>query len=259
MQRMQEIKCGGELYCSFTNGLCYEFLPGQVLSQARLWEDKVWRGVAGRMARMHRLPLLPAEASSPCLWPRLRQFIQISSPSCRPRLATEFLTKQQLLEEVDRLQEQLAGEEDALVFCHNDVLLANVVIQDDSVNFIDLEYGAANYAAYDIANHFVEFVGCEGELEYEKWLPGRDWQLDWIREYLGEYLGGGKGVTQQQVEALQGQVEKYMLAAHLLWGVWAVIQAQNSTIEFDFEDYAIQRLREYRRWRGVLQAREAKL
>ena len=54
MQRMQEIKCGGELYCSFRNGLCYEFLPGQVLSQARLWEEKVWRGVAGRMARMHR-------------------------------------------------------------------------------------------------------------------------------------------------------------------------------------------------------------
>ena len=37
------------------------------------------------------------------------------------------------------------------------------------------------------------------------------------------------------MEALQGQVEKYMLAAHLLWGVWAVIQAKNSTIEFDFE------------------------
>ena len=56
---------------------------------------------------------------------------------------------------VDRLQEELAGSGDAVVFCHNDVLLANVVIQEDNVNFIDLEYGAANYAAYDIANHFV--------------------------------------------------------------------------------------------------------
>ena len=63
-----------------------------------------------------------------------------------------------------------------MVFCHNDVLLANVVILEDNVNFIDLEYGAA----YDIANHFVEFVGCEGELDYLKWLPGRDWQMDWI-------------------------------------------------------------------------------
>ena len=61
------------------------------------------------------------------------------------------------------------------------------------------------------------------------------------------------------MEALQGQVGKYMLAAHLLWGVWAVIQDQNSTIEFDFEDYAIQRLKEYRRWRGVLKAREVNL
>ena len=144
---------------------------------------------------LSRLSLLPGEASSPCLWPRIRQFIHISDPSCRPRLATEFLTKQQLLEEVDRLQEELAGAEDAVVFCHNDVLLANVVIQDDNVNFIDLEYGAANYAAYDIANHFVEFVGCEGELDYLTWLPGREWQMDWIREYLG----GGQGVAQQQV------------------------------------------------------------
>ena len=77
-----------------------------------------------------------------------------------------------------------------MVFCHNDVLLANVVIQEDNVNFIDLEYDAA----YDIANHFVEFVGCEGELDYLKWLPGRDWQMDWIREYMG----GGQGVDQQQ-------------------------------------------------------------
>ena len=60
-----------------------------------------------------------------------------------------------------------------MVFCHNDALLANIVVKKktEEVIFIDMEYGGPSYAAFDIANHFVEFVGCEGELDYDRWLP----------------------------------------------------------------------------------------
>ncbi len=55
------------------------------------------------------------------------------------------------------------------------------------VVFIDLEYGGPAPAAFDIANHMCEFVGCEGELDYERWFPGRSYQLDWLTLYLHEF------------------------------------------------------------------------
>ena len=245
MARLAAVGAGGRLYAAFGNGIAYEFLEGEVLGQGRLWEDAVWRGVATAMATMHRLPLTEEEAAAPCLWPRVRRFVQ----ECRPAAVPGFPAKEELLAEVDRLEEEVATGADTVVFCHNDALLANVVLQAEGrVRFIDLEYGGPNFAAFDIANHFVEFVGCEGRLDYEKWLPGRAWRLAWCGEYLA--AREGRPAAMAEVEALQARVEAFMPAAHLLWAVWAVVQAANSSIAFDFADYALQRLREYRRCRG---------
>jgi len=54
-----------------------------------------------------------------------------------------------------------------VVFCHNDLLLTNILVQSDnsvggspvSVAIIDYEYAMFNYYAFDIANHFIEFAG----------------------------------------------------------------------------------------------------
>ena len=168
---------------------------------------------------------------------RLMHFINCCNPTCKPALAASFPNKQELSTIAKDLEDNLMrkAERDDVVFCHNDALLANVVIQEGNViNFIDLEYGAPNFAAFDIANHFVEFVGCDGVLDYEKWLPGKSWRLDWVREYLTERsrkgmvgkgdAGCGNAVEEEKVEALQARVELFMLPAHLLWAVWAVIQ-----------------------------------
>ena len=54
---------------------------------------------------------------------------------------------------------------------------------------------------------------------------------------------------QEEVEVFYNMVQQFILCAHLLWAVWAVIQAD---IDFDFVDYALQRFREYNRWKEVL-------
>ena len=59
-------------------------------------------------------------------------------------------------------------------------------------------------------------------------------------------------IMQKEVEVVYIMVQQFMLCAHLLLAVWAVIQAENSDIDFDFVDYALQRFREYIRWKGVL-------
>lgn len=49
------------------------------------------------------------------------------------------------------------------MFAHNDLLLGNVIYNEHegTVHFIDYEYATYNYQAFDIANHFNEFVGKE--------------------------------------------------------------------------------------------------
>mgnify|MGYP000848324768 CR=1 FL=1 len=59
------------------------------------------------------------------------------------------------------LKKALQFVESPVVFCHNDLLLANVIYNEEkhSVTFIDYEYANYNYQAFDIANHFAEFAG----------------------------------------------------------------------------------------------------
>lgn len=248
MLKVQSIGCGSQLYATFNNGLCYEFIQGEILSQAMLEDPLVYGEVARTMARMHSVPLDDLE---PGLWDRMDKFISLANPACRPRLVTEFPTKDQMRAEMAELRKMMDSCSSPVVFSHNDALLGNIVVKRGEervkVSLIDMEYGGANYAAYDIANHFVEFVGCEGQLDYERWFPSRAYQRDWVKEYLGDREG-----AEEMVETTLDSVEKFVLASHLLWSAWAVIQAENSSIDFDFEDYAIQRIVEYRRWKKCL-------
>lgn len=70
-------------------------------------------------------------------------------------------TLTQLRAEIDRLHTVLGEIESPVIFAHNDLLLGNILVDEetDTVRFIDYEYAAYNYQAYDIGNHFAEFAG----------------------------------------------------------------------------------------------------
>lgn len=70
--------------------------------------------------------------------------------------------------DIETLKVALKSIDSPVVFCHNDLLLSNIILQKDTVGgqpvnvvFIDYEYAMLNYQAFDIANHFVEFAGME--------------------------------------------------------------------------------------------------
>lgn len=71
------------------------------------------------------------------------------------------IPKSRIREEIVFMREKLDKLGSPTVFAHNDLLLGNVVYTEDnnSVTFIDFEYAAANFQAFDIGNHFSEFVG----------------------------------------------------------------------------------------------------
>ena len=77
-----------------------------------------------------------------------------------------------------------------VVFCHNDAMPANMVLKEDkTIALIDLEYGGPNHAAYDLANLFNEYIGCEEVLDYKRNYPNEYLIKDWINSYLTEVAG----------------------------------------------------------------------
>ncbi|TRZ00633.1 hypothetical protein DNTS_015392 [Danionella cerebrum] len=72
--------CGPELYCSFSNGICYEFIPGVVLDDALLREPSVYRLIASEMGKIHsinRAEMKSDSAAEPVLWSRLSRFLTL--------------------------------------------------------------------------------------------------------------------------------------------------------------------------------------
>jgi ethanolamine kinase len=139
-----------------------------------------------------------------------------------------------------------------LVFCHNDLLSANIIFNqgkstvtsfiEGSVRFIDYEYGNYNFRGFDIGNHFCEFAGFD--CDYSKY-PSKEFQLKWLKEYAKNY-------TDDQLGKLYIEVDTFSMAAHFFWGVWALIQAQFSDIQFDYMSYAVLRMNEYTKKKNAL-------
>ena len=252
MKLLYENGCGAKLYASFKNGLAYEFVPGTTVTQEMVISPKIFPLVAQAMKRMHEIEIKDG-ANDACLWRVLRKFHR-NSPDGFPEnpekdaiYKRRVFSKVQILNEIEKMESVLKPDADVhgkVAFCHNDVLLDNVVINDRNLAFIDYEYGDLNYREFDIANHFCEFVGvCDDnkELNYDKYYPSTEFQLDWIRSYLDQ-----QG-SQDDAIALQKLVDRFSPIPHLFWGIWALVQAKNSIIDFNFLGYAIQRFDEYKK------------
>ena len=113
-----------------------------------------------------------------------------------------------------------------------------------------MEYAGPTYAAFDIANHFVQFVGIEEDpLDWERWYPDKDYQLNWIRVYLE---ARSFPFSEAEVEAEYQLVQRFVLCSHLQWGAWNLMQANVSALEFDFGDWASQCFREYARMKAIV-------
>lgn len=146
------------------------------------------------------------------------------------------LSTTNLKDEFNNLYEKLEKLNSPVVFAHNDLLLGNVIYTENlnRVTFIDYEYAEYNFQGFDIGNHFTEFAGID-EIDYSRY-PTKEFQKEWLQVYL-ETFKSPEAVTSEDVERLYSQVNKFALASHLFWTIWALIQAQHSTIEFDFIKY----------------------
>lgn len=127
-------------------------------------------------------------------------------------------------------------------------------VAEETVNFIDYEYATPSPAAFDLANHFAEWGGFDCDFSV---LPTRAQRLEFVREYTRAYF---KLLPKQEkpeetdeeaeVKKLFNEVDEFRGVPGFYWGIWALIQAQISQINFDYADYAEVRLGEYWAWRA---------
>jgi ethanolamine kinase len=132
-----------------------------------------------------------------------------------------------------------------------DLLSANVIKTTDGdregVALIDYEYAVSCAAAFDIANHFAEWGGYDCDYNM---LPTRSVRHAFLKDYLYSYNDhADKPLPESTLPFLEAEVDRYRGMPGLYWGIWALIQATISTIDFNYADYAEVRLAEYSAWR----------
>ena len=271
------------LLARFNNGLLYNFIQGRVCTPQDLVKEDIWRGIARRLAEWHGVPLPSSyfqkhetngingaytngqvESSNATsrkptsnVWTVMQRWIDALPTSTK----AEKLRKLQLQGELDRSRQELDVDDATgargMVFGHCDLLSANVIVLlnatlntsnsagPETVRFIDYEYATACPAAFDIANHFAEWGGYDCDYTM---LPSRTVRKSFLEEYLG--ASSAIPVKEDIVEKLLRQVDDFRGIPGLYWGIWALIQATISQIDFNYASYAEVRLAEYFAWRG---------
>ncbi|XP_010286546.1 PREDICTED: ethanolamine kinase 2, partial [Phaethon lepturus] len=223
--------CAPDLYCAFQNGLCYQFLPGIALGPDHVRDPHIFRLVAQEMARVHAIHA-NGSLPKPILWQKLHKYLTLVKTDLSPKVSNPSF--QQDVPSLEMLEHELAWMKETLsqlgspiVLCHNDLLCKNIIYDGtrEHVRFIDYEYTGYNYQAFDIGNHFNEFAG-----------------------------GTGAAVSEEELEALYVQVNKFSLASHFLWACWGLIQDKYSTIDFNFLRYAKLRFKQYFKMKPVVTA-----
>ncbi|NWU99414.1 EKI2 kinase, partial [Upupa epops] len=255
--------CAPDLYCAFQNGLCYQFLPGIALGPQHVCDPRIFRLVAQEMARVHAIHA-NGSLPRPILWQKLRKYLALVKTELGPKVSNP---RNHSSSPLTLASEQPGswhwggwGLGSPVVLCHNDLLCKNIIYDQarEHVRFIDYEYTGYNYQAFDIGNHFNEFAGVK-EVDYRLY-PSKETQLQWLSSYLHTYKQltrgdrGAAGVSEEELEALYVQVNKFSLASHFLWACWGLIQDKYSTIDFNFLRYAKLRLKQYFRMKPVVTA-----
>ncbi|KAI4742845.1 kinase-like protein [Aureobasidium sp. EXF-12298] len=275
------------LFARFENGLLYKYIAGDVCSPEDLRRPDVYRAVARRLGQWHStLPIAAisslqtlqdqndvAEDSkiqhhtdtagnkrpNPSLWTVMQEWINALP------LATEKEKdrKNMLQQELTYLSNEL-GQTPGLdgydyIFAHCDLLSGNVIVHPGqreggkglTVSFIDYEYATPAPAAFDIANHFAEWGGFD--CDYTA-LPTRGQRADFIASYLASYRNfapvSDPETIEREQQQLVSQVDNFRGLPGFYWGIWSLIQATISQIDFDYASYADIRLGEYWAWKA---------
>ncbi|KAJ1162383.1 hypothetical protein NDU88_002851 [Pleurodeles waltl] len=262
---LAERTLGPQLYGVFPQGRLEQYIPSRRLETAELREPDISAEIAEKMSNFHRM-VMPFNKEPKWLFETMNRYMkQISDLAFTRESHIQKFSKLKALNlelEMKSLRHLLESTHSPVVFCHNDVQEGNILLLSnrnpssrDKLMLIDFEYSSYNYRGFDIGNHFCEWVY---DYTYDKWpfykaslenYPNREQQLHFIQHYLKANSNNMHDISTKELACIQGQmiieINRFALASHFFWGLWSIVQAKMSTIEFGYLDYAKSRFDAY--------------
>lgn len=101
--------------------------------------------------------------------------------------------------------------------------------QDSKLVVIDFEYAGANVAAYDLSNHFSEWMYDYNSSTPHKCFsdqyPTTEQMLNFVYSYVSHLRGGVKTDIDDDARLLYNDIKKWRGTVQLFWSLWALIQS----------------------------------
>ncbi|KAE9415523.1 hypothetical protein Angca_009297 [Angiostrongylus cantonensis] len=240
MEKLARNHLAAPLHARFINGIVCGYLPGSTITVDDFTDPSMQKRICSTMAAYHNMEGVPViEADDLFPFRKIRDFINnIDTADLLPNI--DFVSE--LPNQLKKIQAIVVPLEEEITFCHNDLLVHNILFDplSERVQFIDYEYADYNYTIFDLANLFCEFAGVENP-DYSR-CPDQDGIRDFLKIYLKERYGR---VDEKRLIQMTDRCPLFQALSHLLWSVWAVVQSQNSTLDFDYISYAKLRYDEY--------------
>ncbi|XP_059288880.1 probable ethanolamine kinase [Lycium ferocissimum] len=237
---------GAKLLGVFGNGIVQSFIDARTLTPSDLRNPKLATEIAKQLRKFHQVEI--PGSKEPQVWNDVLRFFMKASTlqfdDGEKKIKYETILFQEVHNEIIELKELTDRLNAPVVFAHNDLLSGNLMLNEDKgkLYFIDFEYGSYNYRGFDIGNHFNEYAGYDCDYSL---YPSKDEQFHFFRHYLDS--DQPNEVSDKDLDALYVESSSYMLASHLYWALWALIQAKMSPIDFDYISYFFMRYNEYKK------------
>ncbi|KAL5547946.1 hypothetical protein UlMin_003177 [Ulmus minor] len=237
---------GANLLGVFGNGMVQSFINARTLIPLDMRIPKLAADIAKQLRRFHEVEI--PGSKEPQLWNDTLKFFEKASAlkfdDNEKQKIYETISFKEVHNEILELMELTGLFNAPVVFAHNDLLSGNIMVNDeeDKLYFIDFEYGSYNYRGFDIGNHFNEYAGYDCDFSL---YPSKDEQYHFFRHYLQP--NNPQEVSDKDLETLYIEANTYMLASHLYWALWGIIQAKISPINFDYVGYFFLRYNEYKK------------
>ncbi|KAI9023854.1 kinase-like domain-containing protein [Phycomyces nitens] len=258
LARLSHLGLGPRMLGIFGNGRFEEYLESTTLSYSDMRQPFFSKQIASRLCQLHTIveiyPPSAKEARQLSVWQNVHKWLA-TIQDIMPNLVKnekwaaelELFDIDLLREEIDICQRLLKTIQSPIIFGHNDTQYGNILKLDKTGELvvIDFEYAGYNTRGFEIANHF-----CEWMYDYHSdspasmkvhGFPTQEEQKLFLKAYAAT------NNIKTPIDVLQKEALIWVMASHLSWGLWGLVQANQSEIDFDYFLYSMERLGAFRK------------